>query len=168
MHSHEARSSCYENARHVPGGGVRKCARKFKFDCFAGARNVRGATKINSDFGQPENTDPPGCKYRYYAKRLGLKLSLSTKFRKMWLLNFCRVRLRYCSLRKAAGGVGGTFRHPLKQNLNKYYTKYYTVHNNILNNGHNNIYAALICTINRQLTGKQTSVSGLNNNDNSF
>ena len=30
------------------------------------------------------------------------------------------------------------------------------------------IYAALICTINRQLTGKQTRVSGLNNNDNSF
>lgn len=83
MHSHEARGPCYKNARHVPGGGgVRKCAGKFKFDCFAGARNVVEVTKL-SDFGHPENTDPPGCKYRYYAKRLALKLSLSIKFRKV-------------------------------------------------------------------------------------
>ena len=60
-----------------------KQEKKFKLDCFAGARNVRGITKINSDFGHPENTDPPGYRYRYYVKRLGLKLSLSTKFRKM-------------------------------------------------------------------------------------
>ena len=28
-----------------------KQEKKFKLDCFAGARNVRGITKINSDFG---------------------------------------------------------------------------------------------------------------------
>lgn len=105
MHSHEARSPCYENARHVPGGGVRKCARKFKFDCFAGARNVRGATKINSDFGQPENTDPPGCKYRYYAKRLALKLSLSTKFRKM-TSEFLQSKIKILFFKEGSWGWG--------------------------------------------------------------
>ena len=35
-----------------------KQEKKFKLDCFAGARNVRGITKINSDFGHPENTAP--------------------------------------------------------------------------------------------------------------
>lgn len=105
MHSHEARSSCYENARHVPGGGVRKCARKFKFDCFAGARNVRGATKINFDFGQPENTDPPGCKYRYYAKRLALKLSLSTKFRKM-TSEFLQSKIKILFFKEGSWGWG--------------------------------------------------------------
>ena len=105
MHSHEARSPCYENARHVPGGGVRKCARKFKFDCFAGARNVRGATKINFDFGQPENTDPPGCKYRYYAKRLALKLSLSTKFRKM-TSEFLQSKIKILFFKEGSWGCG--------------------------------------------------------------
>ena len=105
MHSHEARSPCYENARHVPGGGVRKCARKFKFDCFAGARNVRGATKINSDFGQPENTDPPGCKYRYYAKRLALKFSLSTKFRKM-TSEFLQSKIKILFFKEGSWGWG--------------------------------------------------------------
>lgn len=138
MHSHEARSPCYENARHVPGGGgVRKCARKFKFDCFAGARNVRGATKINSDFGQPENTDPPGCKYRYYAKRLALKLSLSTKFRRM-TSEFLQSKIKILFFKEGSWGWGRDVLSSIETKPEQILHKYYTVHNNILNNGHNN------------------------------
>ena len=138
MHSHEARSPCYENARHVPGVGVRKCARKFKFDCFAGARNVRGATKINSDFGQPENTDPPGCKYRYYAKRLALKLSLSTKFRKM-TSEFLQSKIKILFFKEGSWGWGRDVPSSIETKPEQILHKYYTVHNNILNNGHNNL-----------------------------
>ena len=79
---------------------------------------------------------PRGCKYRYYAKRLALKLSLSTKFRKM-TSEFLQSKIKILFFKEGSWGWGRDVPSSIETKPEQILHKYYTVHNNILNNGHN-------------------------------